>query len=625
MSTQQCPHCHHYDNGLDRGYCIHCGEDLANHPVGITPSPKPSAASAVAPRPPLAPTAPANAARFRVTAVGIDLIRTGFGMVVPATVLMRLGDWPLTVPRFVTRLHEWALTVPLILASLCILGGLVCCCWCPSRRTLLSALFRLIFIPAVGVLYVLFPETMTAYRAAEAVLSLVPLGAFALLAEGVITCSPQADAVRKKFERRVSVVACCYGLSFLFAIGDGTKQMNLLVPIARAALPLGAAMLAFVAFLWMLGLACDMWSRLAHPAAPSASRARAEGAASPRRWPILGVVLMVFGWALFVPATIVLVAASGPLMAGEAGPLGLAVVVVVGVCWWAGGACVVLGRRMRSRRADVALRDDPRPPILYLRSFQFDGSETPQGPPWQIKSTYEVHLTRALGKFGPVVAIGQPGEALPELGAARLYVDDDHWQQEVRGLMARAGVVVLTAGESQGLQWELHEAVSTVAPERLLLFLPYGPSPSGNEDDRLEAEDARQETYDRFRSWARHVLPKGLPARVGAAHFIYFAADWTPHLLVPPEVPFLLGFRRLRVEMHNQILQPLLEGLQQDKLFLRPLRMSFLVPMVAAAAIVGSVFYLVLEKNVSYFVAMPAATIVIVGLLIGIMAVLKKL
>ena len=47
--------------------------------------------------------------------------------------------------------------------------------------------------------------------------------------------------------------------------------------------------------------------------------------------------------------------------------------------------------------------------------------------------------------------------------------------------------------------------------------------------------------------------------------------------------------------------------------------------VVAGAAIVGSVFFLMLEKNVRYFVAMPAATIVIAGLLVGIMAVRKKL
>ena len=41
----------------------------------------------------------------------------------------------------------------------------------------------------------------------------------------------------------------------------------------------------------------------------------------------------------------------------------------------------------------------------------------------------EQELAVLMGRLGPVVAIGKPGERLPELGAARLYVADDRTVQ----------------------------------------------------------------------------------------------------------------------------------------------------------------------------------------------------
>jgi hypothetical protein len=330
--------------------------------------------------------------------------------------------------------------------------------------------------------------------------------------------------------------------------------------------------------------------------------------------------LIALGWAHFVPAALVPLFAGLLFLAKEGiGWSGaLVVLVVAGLCWTAGGSCVALGRRMRLRRAEPALGDDPRPLILYLRSFQFDRSWTPEGQPWKMRSTYEEHLARALGRLGPFVAIGRPGEPLPELGAVRLYVEDDRWQQEVRRLMARAGAVVLTAGQSQGLKWELQEAVARLDPQRLLIFVPPGADPRGG-------TAARQDAYDGFRLWAEGILPKGLPERIETAHFIYFTADWAAHLLLPPEVPFLLGLRRLRIEVPNKTLQPHLERLLQDPLFLTPMRLSPLVTLAGVLPIMGIVLYLLMVNDVSAFVAIPVVVLLLLGIYVGIMAALKKL
>jgi hypothetical protein len=51
-----------------------------------------------------------------------------------------------------------------------------------------------------------------------------------------------------------------------------------------------------------------------------------------------------------------------------------------------------------------------------------------------------------MSKIGPFVAIGRPGERLPQLGAIRLYVADPEWQEMVTRLMSEAALVVLRAG-----------------------------------------------------------------------------------------------------------------------------------------------------------------------------------
>ena len=50
-----------------------------------------------------------------------------------------------------------------------------------------------------------------------------------------------------------------------------------------------------------------------------------------------------------------------------------------------------------------------------------------------------------LAPFGPCVAIGKPDESLTPLGAARDYVRDADWQEEVQRRMLEAVVGLLAA------------------------------------------------------------------------------------------------------------------------------------------------------------------------------------
>ena len=134
------------------------------------------------------------------------------------------------------------------------------------------------------------------------------------------------------------------------------------------------------------------------------------------------------------------------------------------------------GRKMLAVRAEALLASDPRQPVLYLRSFQDEDQD--RGPVGALRSSQGSiqalsHSTPAWGlreqealsvlfsEVGPYVAIGKPGEKLPELGAARMYVPDSKWQVKVRQLcldaklvVVRAGVTTVCAGKSsKSFQW----------------------------------------------------------------------------------------------------------------------------------------------------------------------------
>ena len=138
-----------------------------------------------------------------------------------------------------------------------------------------------------------------------------------------------------------------------------------------------------------------------------------------------------------------------------------------------------LWRRSRQHEAPSAeevMTLDPRPPILYLRSFQDDADSTidDDASAWTrgwLKilrpPSPEEELAAILERLGPVVAIGKPGEELPELGAARLYVAHDAWQAKVQALMAQAALVVIRVGTSPGVLWEIEQALVRIPRGRL--------------------------------------------------------------------------------------------------------------------------------------------------------------
>jgi hypothetical protein len=176
-------------------------------------------------------------------------------------------------------------------------------------------------------------------------------------------------------------------------------------------------------------------------------------------------------------------------------------------------------RQLLMPNAHVLLSADTRPPVLFLRSYQDDGSYG-QNPFLESvarvhplsavfrRQTYEESLAESTACVGPVVAVGKPGEPLPELGAARMYLPHTHWQATVRELMEKARLVILRLGPTPGLAWELKTAITVVPPENLVLYR----EPPGNLADDLA-----------------NLLPVELPSSVSQQRFIFFESNWTPH------------------------------------------------------------------------------------------------
>lgn len=176
------------------------------------------------------------------------------------------------------------------------------------------------------------------------------------------------------------------------------------------------------------------------------------------------------------------------------------------------------------RRLTVPLADelgDKRPRILYLRSFYSD--ESALSYPFRLASrlstrmTDEESLIKLLNKIGFVVAIGKPGEWLPTIGAKRIYCTDENWQDTIVSYMGQSCLVIIRAGETEGLSWELKTARNLVKPEHLVIWHP--PKKSKRKTKAI---------YAKFRDISLGIFTKPLPVDISKSEIIFFDNEWNP-------------------------------------------------------------------------------------------------
>lgn len=133
----------------------------------------------------------------------------------------------------------------------------------------------------------------------------------------------------------------------------------------------------------------------------------------------------------------------------------------------------IFARRDFQPDADKLLAVDTREPILFLRSFQDDEKVSYQmGSAAFVDWSLETRLAAHFSKIGPFIAIGNPKEKTPEIGAARALLSDDQWQARVIDWMDRSRVIVLMSGVTHWVGWELERVLSRRHAGKLIILFP---------------------------------------------------------------------------------------------------------------------------------------------------------
>jgi hypothetical protein len=264
--------------------------------------------------------------------------------------------------------------------------------------------------------------------------------------------------------------------------------------------------------------------------------------------PLKGIVYIILGRLLIFLSFLIwgaLVMYQGHQEGGKLHTLypGVIPSLILGAIGVAGVRCARRGKKLRTLPGELLLKQDTRAPVVYLRSFAVDGSEiTMSDSPASSFSmfglrlevpTAEEDLARVFYGIGPFVAIGNPSEALPELGASRIYVGNSDWHMIVTDLVRRAKIVILRIGTSKGLLWEIENVVNNCSPEAVLLYLPSSPA----RQKRKATENRNPDLYDEFRQLANPRLPHPLPEAIGRSRFISFGKSWVPECAQPPSIP----------------------------------------------------------------------------------------
>jgi hypothetical protein len=143
-----------------------------------------------------------------------------------------------------------------------------------------------------------------------------------------------------------------------------------------------------------------------------------------------------------------------------------------------------LTRGIVERKASIALvdlqRHDKRAPILFLRAFVDDqiplaASRVPLYMKLIQLGQMRANLDRVLLEegtpYGPVVALGKPGDKFPPYGAARGYFSLEHWQGAVADLARDAAAVVICVDDTEGIWWEIEHLVANRHLAKTLILL----------------------------------------------------------------------------------------------------------------------------------------------------------
>ncbi len=200
----------------------------------------------------------------------------------------------------------------------------------------------------------------------------------------------------------------------------------------------------------------------------------------------LGALKKPAFWALFLARFVVY---TGGVLARAWILIGTLVILV-------GHALFHAGKRLSARemwRPAVASATDR--PILFLRGFDDDQCTFRRRPwdlparwldLWSFRQNLDEALVDELAQFGPVIALGRPGDKRTPFGAQRHYSDHADWQQTLAAAARSAQAIVLVASDSPGVKWEYELLKSEAMLDKVLLV--FRPDPAHMAANRHAAE-----------------------------------------------------------------------------------------------------------------------------------------
>lgn len=145
---------------------------------------------------------------------------------------------------------------------------------------------------------------------------------------------------------------------------------------------------------------------------------------------------------------------------------------------------VELLERWVRRRDEVAFAGHAKTDaMLYLRSFADDELRLYSpfgrlGPGFRFipgRIPFERLMTACLTDRSGLLGVGRPDERLPMLGAQRTYWPHDAWQEAIRTTATRVDGLLVLAGRTPSLSWEMGQLASLgLLGKTLILFPPDG-------------------------------------------------------------------------------------------------------------------------------------------------------
>jgi hypothetical protein len=139
---------------------------------------------------------------------------------------------------------------------------------------------------------------------------------------------------------------------------------------------------------------------------------------------------------------------------------------------------------------------------LYLRAFETTGRlnvplflrlrKLSIGFNSLVTNDLESYVSQAIGRVGPLVALGHPGETI---GAGRILTGEENWKTDIGTLMKRAKGILLVPSDRPGTLWEIDTLKQEGLLGKVIFVMP--PRSKGEHDTRQRWESARQALRDR--------------------------------------------------------------------------------------------------------------------------------